>query len=99
VNGLKDYFEYFRRNFIGVVDPKNGGWQKPKFSIVFWNARERVILNLPRTTNGVESWHRTLNKIGEIPHPNIGKFVEILQKNEEMARFTISKLISGQFNI
>ncbi len=31
-------------------------------------------ITIPRTTNSVEGWHRSLNKTTEIAHPIIAKF-------------------------
>lgn len=50
---------------------------------------------MPRTTNGVESWHRILNNRCEIAHPNIGKFITIIQKEEELTRFKMTQCING----
>ena len=51
-----------------------------------WSAYERVITSKPRTTNTNEAWHKGLkNKIG-ISHPNFGRFLNSLQKEEELVR-------------
>lgn len=95
---LSKFAEYFKRTYIGEKDEFGIFIYKPTYNITFWNLYDRVINFLPRTINGVESWHRTLNKIGEISHPNIAKFIEIIQKMEEISRFTIGRLEGGKFS-
>jgi len=40
----------------------------PLFSPGIWSVSNRVRLELPRTTNTAESWHRKLNRLTS-PHP------------------------------
>jgi hypothetical protein len=56
---------------------------------------ERVLKNIPRTTNTVEAWHRSINKDCQISHPNIARFIEMLKRQEEETRFNIIQISNG----
>jgi hypothetical protein len=43
----------------------------------------------------VENWHGNLNKKMRFPHPNIGKFISSIQKEEELVRVAIIRGKNG----
>jgi hypothetical protein len=51
--------------------------------------------NPVRTTNTVEAWHRGINKKLGVVHPNIGNFINCLQKEEEIVRCNFLKATMG----
>lgn len=71
---LSEFISYFERTYIGRENVV------PLFNNEFWNVSERIILNLPRTTNTLEGWHRNFNKIVNTANPNIGRLTDSLQQ-------------------
>jgi hypothetical protein len=51
--------------------------------------------DLPRTTNIAEAWHRSFNYSVERSHPNLGKFINNIQKEEEKTRVKILQWNQG----
>lgn len=83
-NGRLDKFlKYFKNTYVGSVD------KSPFYEIDFWNCNLRVLLNIPRTTNSVEAWHRSLNFKCNILHLNLRRFLEILIQENEKIRVTL----------
>jgi hypothetical protein len=80
---LIEFVEYFRSNYIGNEN------KSPLYEIEFWNCYNRVIINLPRTTNCLEAWHRSLNFKCVIHHLNLGKYLEILIQENERIRVNL----------
>jgi hypothetical protein len=57
---FKDILKYVEKNYIGKLKIGKDGEvtrANPRFPINSWNLHERVLKNLPRTNNSVESWH------------------------------------------
>lgn len=46
--------QYFLENYVGTKS------KKARFPIPTWNLNKRVMNNLPRTNNSVESWHNVI---------------------------------------
>lgn len=53
---MKPFFEYVDANYVGSK-------KKPRFEIDTWNLYERVLINLPRTSNQIEAWHNAITVI------------------------------------
>jgi hypothetical protein len=64
----------------------------PVFDIKFWSCNEKVRLSIPRTTNSLEAWHRSLNSKFNVAHPNFAEFIEVLRMENERVRVEISQL-------
>jgi hypothetical protein len=62
-NELDKFLIYFESTYIGEY--QNGvESKKPLYPIKFWSANARVRNNVCRTTNSVESWHKSIkNKL------------------------------------
>ena len=58
-----------------------------------------MLRGIPRTINYVETWHRKLNHRTDIAHPNIGKFINSQQKEQENVRCKILKAEIVKFDI
>lgn len=94
-NILLKFIEYLIKNYIGEFDDNLVILKAPFFKFSLWNANERVVKRVPRTTNVVEAWHKSLkSKIG-VTHPNVGRFINTLQKEEEMVRINLIKSKEG----
>ena len=67
---LTRWYEYFEHNYIGhnVTTTKGRGaravtettWVTAPFPIPLWNVHLRILQDMPRTYNSVETWHNTL---------------------------------------
>ena len=69
-----DLIQYFERTYIGRTLP-GGAYQQALFPIDMWNHHFDTAFGLPRTTNAVEAWNRSLNATVGCHHPNIWKFI------------------------
>jgi hypothetical protein len=75
---MKQFFEYYKSTYI--ID--NAEHVKcSMYELTFWSCHERIINDIPRSTNSVEGWHRSLNNYTFVSHPNIGKFIQIIKTN------------------
>lgn len=90
---LTDFFDYFKNTFISQVNDgvENDGLFKKRF----WSSYECIKNNLPRTTNTVESWHRSFNQRFRTAHPNISHFFDELKKEEETVRIKLIQASAG----
>lgn len=97
-NSRKDRFQYneisnsFYKNFIKYqinLINKN---------INFWNVHERILLNIPTTTNSLEAWHSHINNKIKRNHPNICAVIEILKREERKTKIIVENLKSGNQN-
>lgn len=83
INNIDRFVSYFKRMFIGDISKKN----EPIYDIKFWSSYNRVLNEIPRTTNSCEGWHRNFNYQCGTSSPNIARFISVLQKVEEVVRF------------
>ena len=88
--GLLDYFE---ANYIGEL--RRDRRRPPTFDHMMWNVYDRVLNNLPRTTNAVEGWHNAFARSLGQSHANIWSFVDCLKREEAMTRLIITQLRAG----
>ena len=91
----KFFFSKFQLTYFGEFDSCGFCIKPPVFDVRFWSVFTRIKKQVPRTTNCVESWHKSLNNRTEIAHPNLGKFLSLIQKEEELVRFGLSRAKSG----
>ncbi|KAL3106975.1 hypothetical protein niasHT_011179 [Heterodera trifolii] len=66
----QDFLEYLENTWIGRQR------RTPTFLLDFWNCKDITELHLPRTRNGVESWHARLQQAFTSPHPTFLSFFE-----------------------
>jgi hypothetical protein len=95
---LKEFISYFLNNYLGRCD-ENGKYIDSLFGLDFWSVYENVKNELPRSTCSVEAWHRSLNAIFGIAHPNFGRFIEAIQAEEESCRIKIMQCTAGKLCI
>jgi hypothetical protein len=69
-NLYEDLFNYFEKNYILINED----------DLLFWNMFERVMKDIPRTTNSLEGFHRALNNLFLKSSPDLGLFGEELLK-------------------
>lgn len=94
---IHDFVQYLDRTYFGIFEDEQEQID-PLYEIAFWNVYERVLNDLPRTTNSVEAWHRKINQKIKIKRPNIAYFVNKILDEEEVDRIKIIQLIGGKFN-
>lgn len=92
-----DVLDYFETVYIGIFSTDLIIIKEPMYELSFWNVYQRVFNNIPRTTNSVEGWHRSINQKAEIAHPNIARLITLIQDEEEINRINILKSLSGDF--
>jgi hypothetical protein len=63
---------------------------------LFWSCNNRILKQIPTTTNSLEAWHRSINSKTGV-HPNILKFIIMLQKEELKMSIKIEQLKNGKF--
>ena len=91
---IKAFLDYFKKNFITFND--NNEKEKAIYEKTFWSRNNRILMEVPRTTNILEAWHRTLNAAIGISHPNIARFIQVLFEFEERERVYILQIRSGR---
>lgn len=52
-------------------------------------------MKYPRTINIVESWHRAFNNDIKHAHPNLVKFIQCIQREEEKTRIQLLRWENG----
>ena len=67
----------------------------PMFPPEVWNCHERVLKELPRTTNLLEGFHNKLNRLCEASHLNLFSFISKLHDIEIDATFDRTLALSG----
>ena len=68
---------------------------RPLYSPSMWNAREATEIDLPRTTNNLESWHLQIQTAISCHHPTFFKIAEqLIKENLRVHAFAV-KLING----
>ena len=102
-NGADGVLDYLDDNYVARfrVNAPRG---IPTFPIDFWNMFHHTDDELPRTNNAVERWHRGFQAHASTYHPVFWKFLEVLQKEEPVARVGIlqnegGRRIVGDFQI
>lgn len=77
VESLKIFHHYFLEVLWAILNVKS------LFFLQFFSScYEKTLFRAPRTTNIGVAWHRSFNACHENAHPNIGKFINTLQKQE-----------------
>jgi hypothetical protein len=77
--------KFFEKNYINVSDE----------NLRFWNAYNRVLAFLPRTTNALEGFHRAINKLFSRANPDLGYFGEKLHEEHLLSR---KKIIDAYYS-
>lgn len=77
---FREFIIYFQKNYVGSCSDENHAL--PRYDISFWNSHERVLNAIPRTTNSLEGWNRSINDAVRISHPNIVNLIISLRKEQ-----------------
>ena len=69
--------------------------EQPLFDLALWNMYDQTIGDLLRTNNAVEGWHRRFQANVGAYHPNFGKFIDILKREQSLNYVNISQAQAG----
>ena len=86
--------DYFETTYIGEL--RRGRRRAPLFAHEFWNINQRVVDNLPRTTNALEGWHRSFNHSFSVAHPNIWIFINGLKRDAAIQQVRAGHYVAGR---
>lgn len=92
---LRPVFKHVEEKYIRGCR-RGQGRRTPVFPPEWWNCHERVLGDLPRTTNSVEAWHRRLNTIMGKSHPSLYFALDQLQTEALEMEMDIERLSSGR---
>lgn len=89
-------FDYFEEYFIGkIANLSSIGKQVrrvPRFSIKLWNLYDRLLMDLPRTNNSIEAWHKS-SELDVKKHTSFNKLVEHFRKEQKHTHILCAQLI------
>lgn len=68
------FTNFFYTNYLGSFDAQGKSYDAT-FNPNLWNVYERVLNDIPRTTNSAEGWHKNLNSVTSVKTPNIAKVI------------------------
>ena len=84
------------KTYIYIGRQRRGrGRDIPMFPIEAWNMYERTLDELPRTNNHMEGWHKRFQNTCSCAHPDIWKFIKLLQGEESLVHVEIRQMVSG----
>ena len=92
-NGEVPIIDYFATKYVGEL--RNGIRRPPIFEHELWSVYDRVVNNLPRTTNAVEGWHNAFARSVGQSHANIWTFIDMLKKERVHVHLTITQHLAG----
>lgn len=90
---LTPILNYFEDTWLGRLD-RRGRRRAPLFRPDLWNCFTATVEGLPRTNNGLEGWHNTLNALLMSDHPTIWKLIRSLKSEEKLIRLHIEHYIA-----
>lgn len=73
-------------------------YKAPIFDVKKWSVYERMLNNEPRTTNGAEAWHKSINSQISISNPNIAFFIKSILMEEDIKKIEIMQCLAGKIN-
>lgn len=91
---IDNVLDYFEDNYIGR-QRRGRPRAVPMFSVSTWNMHQRTQDDLPRTNNHIEGWHRRFTGNCDSVHPTIWKFIQSLQREENLVRAEVHQAVGG----
>ncbi|KAG0418598.1 hypothetical protein DMUE_6399, partial [Dictyocoela muelleri] len=88
---IKEFWDWFKKIYLKELYDNEVKFSI--FSINFWSILNRVKLNIPKTNNNIERWHRSLNKNVSNAHPSIYEIGMEFKKQHAKVENNISRLI------
>ena len=71
---LEPLYDYFEGNYLESL-ARHGQRRVLNFAIEMWSMYQRAELELLRTNNAVEGWHRTFQHTVGYAHPTVYKLI------------------------
>ncbi|CAF0926976.1 unnamed protein product [Brachionus calyciflorus] len=97
IDGTFDSCPLIFKQIFTVQAFKNGSRsvrEKVRFAPASWNVHDRVLKDMPRTNNNIESWHKNFETDAK-KHPTINGLVNQFQKEQSLTDMLIDQLNSG----
>jgi hypothetical protein len=91
---LDPVVDYFEATYIGNIG-RGGRRRRPLFAHGLWSQNERVIDNLPRTTNSLEGWHNAFNGMVNKAHASVPSLIAKLQTEEASTSVAVERFVAG----
>ena len=89
-----DILDYFEDTYLGR--PRRQGCRRnPIFMRNVWNMFHHCIVELPRTNNHVEGWHRRLQANLNMFHPTLWKLIDVFKREESLVKAEIAQVLGG----
>lgn len=86
--------DYFEDTWIGRPDRRQLR-RAPRFSHEMWNCVDAVIIDISKTNNACEGWHRAFSEIIGASHPTIWKFLMALKNEQSLNEAKIEQYFAG----
>ena len=86
--------DYFEDNYIGRFRA-NAQHRAPFFPIETWNMFCRTHQEVPCTDNNIKGWHRRFESNLTVAHPGFWKFLNTLNKEENLSQVDILQADGG----
>ena len=93
---MESFFKYLEDTYFGKII--NNIYVYPLYDIKYWSINNFIKLNLPRTINTAESWHRVLNSEMNKKRPNIAYFIRKILEMEIIDNFKILQINGGKLD-
>ncbi|KAG0441404.1 hypothetical protein DMUE_1079 [Dictyocoela muelleri] len=86
----KLFLNILEHTYFLIISTNENTYRYPPFFSFY----DRIINDIPRSTNAVERLHRAINNSTTISHPNLARFIIILKNlAEKNKNFIITSLI------
>lgn len=89
-NSNSCYDKIINRMYLNFIEKNSSS-----HNLSFWNCSDRVLCSLPITTNACEGYHRSINNYFKTKHPNMARFLDFLQKEQQRISFLIEEARNG----
>ncbi|RNA44359.1 hypothetical protein BpHYR1_051270 [Brachionus plicatilis] len=93
---FKLILSYFEKCYIGRLKENSKSIRVvPRFPIPSWNLHERILSNLPRTTNSVEAWQSAITN-DEKSHLKFNQLIDKLKTEQSHTENNLVKIKAGE---
>ena len=93
-NGVDVVLDNFEDTYIGR-QRRGKPRDIPMSPMEMWNMYDRTVGQLPKTINHVVGWHKRFQAARGCAHPNIWKFIKLLQNEESLIHAEIQQALGG----
>ncbi|KAG0440229.1 hypothetical protein DMUE_1895 [Dictyocoela muelleri] len=93
---ITDFWEYFKNTYGKYILKKDTDISI--YSYKFWSVHERVLKDLNKTNNALESWNRSLNSNIYQKNPSIYEIGNVLRNQHAIVENKMSKMFIYMIN-